>query len=249
MLQKIVTENVVTNSPSDTLTNYDGAHGDIVFNPESNEFLTYDAGNNALNSASGLIKISSGTITAPVEYFDVALPDGFLFFKLYIANTVISVNDNICGALSIDNGATFLYDNVNFRAYSNVSVGGFVNNSANAAFGGGGFGDDTFMEFLAVDQNAAGYNGCGIIEIFPGSDHSSIMVQANTTGLSISGYVGNDLVAAINSYMPNIFAFPTYATARMNLLRILPYGNGDCNPPTSGETITSGSWVLYGVKV
>ena len=49
--------------------------------------------------------------------------------------------------------------------------------------------------------------------------------------------------------MANVIIRLSEATGRQNYMRFFPWGNADAAPPTSGENITAGSWVLYGHSV
>lgn len=180
--------------------------------------------------SSGLALIDSGTISSPAAWIGfpeagILLPVGYQQFILFYQGIVFSASNFLAAAFSLDDGATFVCDALNFDSYSTNSAGSASLDSL--------MGD--------VNEGSAGAY-CGSWLIDPGS--SSIFA-------SISGDINANEVAG-NKYiilrsMINPAATIPATAARATTLRIVPDGNGDCDPPTSGINVIAGSWSLYGV--
>lgn len=192
----------------------------------------------ALGGMGYVVPISGGTIAAPVEYFDVTLPSGYDRFFMSLMNMTVSVeaSDYLTLAFSADAGSTFFCDDEEFDTYGYAGIYSNLSGTANVA----SIDNDSLM------QLALGLNGPNDIDlkIFPGSATHSPRVLMERV---IDAYAANLSFGTewmLGFLNPTATITPVYA--RMNLVRVLPYGDGDM-PPTSGNTITGGSWVLSGI--
>jgi hypothetical protein len=188
-------------------------------------------------------KISSGTISSPVAYFDVALPSGYSLFSIKIQDLQFSASDFIAAAFSFDNGATFLNDVVNFDSYSAGLYFGDDTQDGNLV-GGGSIGDATLFNFGDPVGSNDAIPPMVDIAIKPGSASS----LAGLYGfLSVPRTSSTRRAVMLENYVnPDATVTPT--PARATTIRWLPYGNGDVAPPTGGHTVTSGSWTLLGLS-
>lgn len=191
-----------------------------------------------LAGALGPIKTSGGQITSPVAYFDVPLPIGFNFFMLYLNQVRCSDSDSLSAAFSADGGTTFVNDSSHFDSYGYYGLS--IGTSLPAA------GDPILM--IKTNPADALMDTSFVIEpsnsqftIWPGSDASLPYLEQHTVGLH-----GVKTASATHIMNQNPTGDPP-ATIRYNLLRFVPNGNGDCNPPTSGHTLTVASWLLVSI--
>lgn len=195
--------------------------------------------------SSGLVLISSGTITDPVEFLDITLPDGYTSYHLKILQFVLSTADALCGAFSIDKGTTFYNDNVHHDSYDLIAEFAIIEGTSLPAVSySGGQRWDSLMYILANVGTNSVYDGD--IEIIPGDT----TYPART---SCSNGIGQNILTNKAAKLASVNLVSLTATIppvlkRANLLRLLPYGTGYCNPPTSGETIDGGSWTIFGVQ-
>lgn len=184
--------------------------------------------------------ISQGKITTPVSYFDVALPSGFIGFRLTMKEITLSALDVFCFAFSKDGGSTFYNDTVNFDTYGVIdwyatSTGqGLVPNLANA--------NDSLGYVSYPDIGAGGAISADIF-VDPGRSQQFPPYMRADCFITQGGFLVRDDCTGFLS--PGATISPAYAP--VNLIRFLPFGNGDCDPPTSAETINSGSWTLFGI--
>jgi hypothetical protein len=186
----------------------------------------------------GQIVLSTGTFSSPTEFVDIVLPAGYKQFKLNMRGVQYDARDTMGIAVSVDGGATFICDTGNGDSYfeqGGVSEGSTFNNIHNT------------NALMDINQ---GVQGIGdnppldmIFDIFPGSATETFRLMYMTLcHHNINGIYSEFGAQGLN---PAATVAPT--PARVNALRILPFGNGDCQPPTSGEHITAGSWSLIGV--
>ena len=203
-----------------------------------------EAGSSVRSKLNSLtIPIASGAIASPVEYFDVALPSGYFKFLIQFADFKLSTVNHMSVAASYDGGTTFAADVTNFDTYglTQILFAGPDGNTTGLS-GGTFFNDDSLMNVgLSYSDTLDGE-----IEIFPGGASSMFRMQTWTQESGVLSTVPQRAID-IMAFFLNPGAVVTPSNGRANLLRFLPYGNGDCNPPTSGNTITSCSWALFGI--
>lgn len=190
----------------------------------------------------GQIVIATGTISSPVAYFDVALPAGYKQFRLNIRGIRYDVDgDTMEIAVSSDGGTTFVCDTDNGDSYYEEGVF--------EAFGSLNH-VHTTNPLMDINQGrqTPGHNPPHVLllDIFPGSSSETFHLLYSTIAASgVTG--GNHVYFEVGSQGLNPTATVPPTPARMNMMRILPFGNGDCQPPTSGDNISAGSWALMGV--
>jgi len=191
-----------------------------------------------LISGGGLELIESGTISSPVEYLDLDLPSGYSCYRLIFSGIELAPRNELVAAVSVDGGATFISDQSNFDTYRSQSFGisgpTITDNETTDAL--------LYLLFSSQDDVA---DRAANLEAFiePGKAGKSFTItsRGSVESLSQAGVL-NETCAFYN-----IGAVVPVVAARINAIRISPYGNGDINPPTSNYTITAGSYFLYGI--
>lgn len=147
------------------------------------------------------------------QYFDITIPSTGDGFRLLLSGVDQSVAKHVCGAFSYS--GTFVNDLINGDSY----VAGFE-----------------LLDFSGANVSGGDILFDGIYILLPGSGvgKDTARVMGIIKGQGLSGMVRDQV-------RPNATVPPP--ASRPTALRILPYGNGDANPPTSGVTITAG-WKL-----
>lgn len=200
-----------------------------------------------LEEDDGMPLIGSGKVGSPVEYLDIVLPSGYEIFVLTLSGIVIDSSvESICAAMSRDAGVTFLNDfDDGFNTYRSMRqmVFGFV-----------GLAADTTLQNQAAD-NLIVFSG-DLTEPGPVTQFARLSIEPGGAAsypvidFYIRGHKGSaetDRLHFTNGVATlNPAATIPPSVGRINLLRIQPYGNGSCAPPTSGVLITAGSWFLRG---
>jgi hypothetical protein len=193
------------------------------------------------------VRLAGVTITSPLSFIDLTLPDGYSSFKL-TANLVFSAGSDLSAiafALSADHGLTFFNDHVNYDSYLQAGftkrmVRGAANVPPDAVFYTDGL-------FAFTGGQKIGTAGSLEVTLF-----QSIPPNAWAYGTFIAGCRRFDETVGTLEYDTGVFQINeapivSIGTPRkVNLMRMLPYGNDDCNPPTSGITITKGSLCSLG---
>lgn len=203
--------------------------------------LNLGLGTSATTAASGMELLASGTITDPVEYFDLTLPDGYPCFRLVFSDLFLSATDYFSFAISYDAGATFVNDIINFDSYQFLQFRRYGNDNEGAVnILDATNGTDALIGMSDLQAPAADIGMSMSLDIFPGSASELMYVVGHSVSFKPDIY-----------YNSGVIYLSPYATtppvkARINLLRFVPYGNGDVDPPTSGETITAGTYFLWG---
>jgi hypothetical protein len=184
--------------------------------------------------SSGLVLISSGTITVPEEYVDIALPSGYAL-TIDVDGLLIPGGSSLAGSWSFDGGTTF----IGGPQASPYETGAYQWNNNTFGF----FASNVEVSLLL---RLSDYMGCfyGQIRLKLGGDlgtagpGASFLGTVETSADSMWQACGSQLDAPIYN--------ADFAPARPTHFRLQPYGNGDCDPPTSGATINAGSWTLLG---
>jgi hypothetical protein len=190
----------------------------------------------------GWTLISSNSIITPVEYFDVALPsDGLLKFVYKIV--VSDPRSFFAAALSFDGGSTFLCDTTNFDSYAQLNV---VSNTTAGSTPLAASWVQGLDSLIDLDRGGAIHQGDFMIDC--GDTTNPPVVSGSTFTFTWPG-TGNPVTVVsagcnLNTINPQATVPIPLATA--DLVRFVPNGNADCNPPTSGITMT-GSWGLFGL--
>jgi hypothetical protein len=109
------------------------------------------------------------------------------------------------------------------------------------------FSSDGGTTFHNDTNNFNSYNLMGTTLSAPTDAHTPIF--AGLTGRKASVLSFGGMTGGPTAYGPGMTFGRTYleTTGRQNLIRVLPYGNGDVNPPTSGFNIVGGFYGLWGV--
>jgi hypothetical protein len=176
------------------------------------------------------VTLASGSITSDIAYLDLVLPTGYALFELELIDFGISASDNLAAAFSADDGVSFWCDTIHQDTYLSTYW-----DTVNAQ-------NQTVAESLALFTGSTATKSDASIKLWPGDSTSSYRARNSLISPESGGVVAYELVgSSLNSAAT---VAPTYA--RVNLIRILPVGHGDCNPPTSGTKITSGSYILKG---
>lgn len=197
------------------------------------------------NEGSGTVELTRGKILSPVESIDLPLPEGYLGFELKLFGFWFNVDESIAFAFSQDHGASFINDSVHTDSYllsGCAFAGADGSNNTQSRYP-----DSLINTFLNVNSQV------GVKVCQQGSFSFSVGSSAEVPAGTLLGLGAGDTGSAIS---PSLFAAAVNLAATVvpplapvNLLRMLPYGNGDCNPPTSHHTIVAGSYVLLGTKL
>jgi len=144
-------------------------------------------------------------------------------------------------AVSVDGGETFLCDVDNYDTYNAFSMyfwsGTIISNQ------GGSY----VWDSLAYSDYPTETNQNVTLFITPGSDTHSPIIQFTATTYDDSFFAITKDIGSFFWLNPNAAIQPP--AAPINVIRILPYGNGDCNPPTSGDTFTANYYFLWGIPI
>lgn len=196
-----------------------------------------------------IVKLASGTITSPIAYLDLALPAGYTSFRLLLGDFFVSATDDIAMAFSVDGGATFLNDTTNFDTYCQS----YLETPGNSVAAGGTALTEKFDDsLLDVTPNmdvpgiGLGINLDAIIVPGSGSSYAYCSAAASSFGINGGGAPAG-MTFTDGFYSINPLATVTPTKQRVNYMRVQPYGNGHANPPSSGETCTAGSYILWGI--
>jgi hypothetical protein len=191
----------------------------------------------AIGNLTGLVKITSVVVTDPVDYIDFDLPATDAAFILMFSNVRFSISDTLCAVFSSDGGTTFANDLNNFDTYLSVSL---------IIKGNGGSAADQFAHRFVDSMAYFDLQACppdttlplaGESVITPGATDSYPSVSSFSTLMAPTIYRAN----TGSSFWEGAAALPVLA--RQNLVRVLPYGDGNA-VPISGNTIVSGSFSL-----
>lgn len=176
------------------------------------------------------LKLASGKITDPVEYLDFELPAEYSVFKMLFADVSFSVSEEaLVFDFSSDGGATFTTS----PAFNSYVRSGYANGTPDVI----NFGEELSALGNTTYDMLSGPPNLIDITIMPGGVGSNAAIFAQA-GISRPGgfYVCSTLMAVFFTI-----------TGRQNLIRFQPYGEGTSSPPTSGETFTAGSYILWGI--
>lgn len=213
--------------------------GSILVDPATNKLSIHDGVTPGGSPASSLVKLASGAITTPVAYFDLALPSGYSAYQLLFGELMLTggVTGNLAYAFSANGGTTFYNDTTNGDSYVTGGV------AEQRPYPTSGIADDAWMysDVLGYLCDYL-YATSGAIWIIPGKS------STYTIGTAVSLGGAHTVVETVMSALNSIDATVPITSGSVNLMRVLPYGNGDCNPPTSGQTFASGSYTLLGVS-
>jgi hypothetical protein len=176
--------------------------------------------------AVGSVKISSGSISSPVESFDVTLPSGYKRFIFEMHSVSMDPADTLAVMFSYDSGVSFLGDDTNFDTYA-YSDG--IAPSGNST-----------LVLASSAQESADVLARVSIDIVPGSASELTNIFA-IAGTFNSGPQARRIFGFLD---PAATVTPT--KARATTMKVFPSGN-DNNPPDSGNEILAAEWTLYGI--
>ncbi len=175
--------------------------------------------------------VQFGSITSPVLFFDVDLPDGYSRFQFWLSGATLTasagptVGDSLAAAL-YQSGA-FVNDPILLNSYVNITAGGV-------------FAPLIDITPLLTDvAHTPGFRAGSLVDIYPGALDDQALVIVN---YAWGGSPGGPLFLGQDIWTTTVFGPPNPPATKM---RVTPLGNGDINPPTSGETINTGNWRLY----
>lgn len=200
----------------------------------------------------GLVYILGGALTSTVSFLDIVLPSQYAWFHLSLMNFGASdpVNDNLCFAWSSNAGTTFIggagltgtYAMTHQQAQwiesvATTETAGFQDS---LGYVGGswpvGAADATGKYFVTAD-------------LFPGSATAfAVWNDVVKVELPVSASAANNVAFLSSQTTLDRSSAGIVAAARINLLRLLPYANGDTTPPTGHGLASGGSYALWGFK-
>lgn len=190
--------------------------------------------------------ISTATISAPASYVDIALPDGHDIFRLLFIDFQIDVGDIVAFALSADGGATFLNNNVDYDSYELQIARLDTPNSTDTQVSGFK-GNDALGVFTRTSDDGADDTGPPYSTEYGRTIDALLFPGATGRKASMISTAGGTTGAGSNGAFTDFGRVYATVTGKFNLVRIQPYGNGDCNPPTSGFHLTGGKIHLFGL--
>ncbi len=173
-----------------------------------------------------------GSITSPVLFFDVMVPSGYTRFQLYFKGMTLTApnpGDNIAAAIQTVPGG-FICDNLNNDSYYDM-------NTATLAP----------LITITTPQTAVtaaqNFGAVALIDIYPGDLNNWPFVSVVYSWAAAAAAIPVVLSSITWTIDPSATIPPVLGPDTM--VRVLPLGVGDCNPPTSGHTINTGDWRLY----
>jgi hypothetical protein len=180
------------------------------------------------------VRLAGVTITSPLSFIDLTLPDGYSSFKL-TANLVFSAGSDLSAiafALSADHGLTFFNDHVNYDSYLQAGftkrmVRGAANVPPDAVF---------YTDGLFAFTGGQKIGTCRM----PKHSVGLIGKASPPTSTFIAGCRRFDETVGTLEYDTGVFQINeapivSIGTPRkVNLMRMLPYGNDDCIPADVG---------------
>lgn len=183
--------------------------------------------------------VSQQAVSSPVEYVEVALPEGYSQFELRCSNIVFGddADDWFAGAMKVGSVWANASDSYTIlQKYLTCGGAGTASSEAVSGFqdavfpvcGGNGGADPAFPTHAEIT-------------IYPGS--ATVIPRVIATGICKS--TNHTYHRNVCWLFPEALAPPTIA--RLTALRLLPYGNADVNPPTSDITIAEGTFTLFGI--
>lgn len=204
-----------------------------------------------LYDVGAMVPLAHAAITSPVEYVDITLPTGYDHFVLRHTGWKQPDYEPLSAAMSKDGGDTFYCDATNFDTYGQL-YDQLNLTSANvfSGFRGGTRQNNSLINSGILDfEDASDGAVHGHMTIYPGSATRVPSVAwelfyASVASMDIPGDATCDWYRFIAFLNPAADDAPVLG--RVNLIRLLPYGAGDCDPPTSGYTFTEGSYHLFG---
>ncbi len=176
--------------------------------------------------------VQFGSITSPVLFFDVMVPSGYSRFQLYFKGMTLTApnpGDTIAAAIQTVPGG-FICDNINNDSYYDM-------NTATLA---------SLITLTPVQTDVGGSQNFGavaLVDIYPGDLNNWPFVSVVYSWGAASAAIPTILSSITWTVDPAATIPPVLGPVTM--IRVLPHGNGDINPPTSGETINTGDWRLY----
>lgn len=197
---------------------------------------------------SGLVLLpdSSHHFATAADRFDIVLPAGYSAFQIHLSG-VDAGADALAAAFSSDGGATFFCDPDNSDTYSYLfyefAYSGTEQANGLTTVGVGNYrpGNDS----IATIGNS--FINDGFITVYPGdATHPPRIIVNNVTGVLYD--VAAPSLAMFNSIVtlcPIATLPPTLA--RCNLLRVFPYGDGNCDPPSGNLIAAGGTIFTYGI--
>lgn len=232
-----------------------GLPGAVGFNTQTGNLECWNGSEWAAvgsgGGGSGMVLISSGSITTPISYFDVELTTGYDYYEIQLHKILLQGSNNsavLAMALSSDGGATFWNDAAHFDTYSAAYFDAQYNPNATL---------QAFQHYLAFDASVYGGVGnfdngsftFGRVGVNPGTGSESPIIYLMDYFTWVEAMTVGEVYGSFDSgtwwLNPSATVPPAYAKA--NLIRFSPYGNGDFAPPTSGDQIYGGKWFLFGI--
>ena len=173
--------------------------------------------------------VQFGTITTPVPFLDVNLPAGYSRFVFWFYGVTVSgTGDNVAAAIYV--------------------AGGFENDPAhNDTYFTAPSGALSSLIVLTPQQSdqahSVNHHAACLVDIYPGDLETYPFVIVNYAWGQASGGV----LTFQQQSVTTLYGASTVPRSKgpATLIRVLPKGAGNVNPPTSGETMESGSWRLY----
>ena len=177
--------------------------------------------------------VQFGSIITPTTFFDVFLPEGYSRCQFFFTGVTVSgTGDNVAAALYV--AGNFECDPVHndtyytFRPPSTTLLGSLI---------------ILTPKQTDIAHSSGGYRAGCLVDLYVGDLQNYPVAVVDYGWGQASG--GALLFEGQALTVVNDAATIPASRGPATLMRVLPLGNGNCNPPTSGETINTGDWRLY----
>lgn len=194
------------------------------------------------------VPISSVSVTAPVEYLDVALPSGYSEFMLRVRGLRVSDSDMLAALVSITSGVSFYSDNLNNDTYGQFQEKHAVNIDNSYSFSTlGTLPNDSkiYIGDMGFHDQTAGYVFNSDMQLFPGDATRGFYARIDSVQLDLATGPATD-VAGWSKQIVFLNPDPTAGApglGRIDLIRFLPAQNVD----GMTFTIDAGTFQLSGL--
>lgn len=183
--------------------------------------------------------IFHGQVSAPIASVDIELPAGYSRFRLVFTGVQFDADDNLSFAFSHDDGASFVCDKAHADSYQ---LGGIYTDGRDGVPASAATYRDSLVSFSNTQHVGEVAGQDVFFEFEPGSD------TRLASGVEASVAVVDDGKMTFSHGSVSVYRGAVVAPGmvRANKIRCVPYGEGDCDPPTTAHKIIAGAWTLSG---
>jgi hypothetical protein len=174
--------------------------------------------------------ITSGSISSPVSYFDVALPSGYVLYTLELIDflfTGSNTQPTVTCIFSPDDGANWYNNTDDFNSYSHSGLSEDVSTAIPSE------GMDSVANLAANGASKDIYLS-GTIKIWPGAVGTKAIVRSDLNFNSGDPFTWNSMTSRLET------------TGRQNKVRF-SFGDNSLVPPDGTNEWSAGTYLLFGV--